>query len=224
MTGVSMFLRRLLFLLPLCVLEILVLQVNFGSIVFSASVIAFLQQWLLWCLFAVTIMVHYVFIERPEWKRNTAKMIAEQGRGDSEVTGLLRDESTPSDVESRYGSASPSKEDVETSVDADVDSEVNVGRSTASEERPFWELLWKDLQQLKFPFELLVATSMFALLKQSIPNLKSLWPASKTLMLAAHPHWNLTLLGTTVIVVVSIITLVLCLRTHTRENSPPGRS
>jgi hypothetical protein len=212
MTGVSMFLRRLLLLWPLFVLEILILQVNFGSFVFSASVITFLQQWALWGLFAVTILVHYVFIERPEWKCDAAETIAEQGHGESEVTGLLQDENAPSDVESRYGSASPGKEDVATSADADVDVEV---------EPSFWELLWKDLRRLKFPFELLVATSMLALLLQSIPNLKSLWPASKTIILAAHPHWYFTLLGTAV---VSIITLVLCLRTHTQENSTAGRS
>jgi flagellar motor protein MotB len=218
-TGVSMFLRCQLFLWPLFVLEILLLQVNFGSYVFSASVITFLQQWILWGLFAVTIMVHYVIIEGPEWKCNAAETIAEQDRGDSEVTGLLRDENTTSDVESRYGSASPSKEGVETSVDADIN--IDVRRVTVSEERPFWELLWKDLQRLKFPFELLVATSMFALLQQSIPNLKDLWPASKTIILAAHPHWYLALLGTAV---VSILTLVVCLRMPTRENSPPGSS
>jgi hypothetical protein len=216
-----MFLRCLLFLWPLFVLEILLLQVNFGSFIFSTSVITLLQQWALWGMFAVTILVHYVFIEQPEWKCNAAETIAEEGLGESEVTGLLRDENTASDVESTYGSASPSKEDVETSVDADVDIEVDVGRFAASEERPFCELLWKDLQQLKFPFELLVATSMFALLLQSIPNLKSLWPASKTIMLAAHPHWYLALLGTAV---VSILTVVVCLRIPTRENSPAGRS
>jgi hypothetical protein len=219
LTGVSMFLRRLLFLWPLFVLEILLLQVNFGSFVFSASVIAFLQQWTLWGLFAVTIPVHYIFIEWPEWKCNAAETIAEQGGGDSEVTGLLRDENTTSDLESRYGSATSSKEDVETSVDADVD--IDVRRSTASEEPPFWELMWKDLQRLKFPFELLVATSMFALLQQSIPNLKSLWPASKAIVLAAHPHCYLALLGTAV---VSILTLVVCLRIPTRGNPPAGRS
>jgi hypothetical protein len=221
-TGVSMFLRRLLFLWPLFVLEILLLQVNFGSFVFSDSVIAFLQQWTLWGLFAVTILVHYIFIEGPEWKCNAVETIAEQGSGDNEDTGLLRDENTTNDLESRYGSASPSKVFVEASVDADADIELDVRQSTASEERPCWELLWIDLQRLKLPFELLVATSMFALLQQSIPNLKSLWPASKTIILAAHPHWYLALLGTAA--VVSILTLVLCLRIPTRENSPAGRS
>jgi hypothetical protein len=106
-------------------------------------------------------------------------------------------------------------------VDSDVDIGSDVRRSTASEDRPFWELLWEALQRLKLPFELLVATSMFALLQQSIPNLKDLWPASKTIILAAHPHWYLALLGTAV---VSILTLVVCLRMPTRENSPPGSS
>jgi hypothetical protein len=108
-------------------------------------------------------------------------------------------------------------------VDSDVDIGSDVRRSTASEDRPFWELLWEALQRLKLPFELLVATSMFALFQQSIPNLKSLWPASKTLILAAHPHWQLAVFGTTV---VSIITLVVvCLRIlPTRENSLAGRS
>jgi hypothetical protein len=167
--------------------------------------------------------VHYIFIEGLEWKCITAKTIVDQRfGGDTEVTGLLRDENTTSDVESKYGSGSCSKEDVETPVDTAVDTELDVRRSTASEERTFWELLWKDLQRLKFPFDLLVATSMLALLQQSIPNMKSLWPASKTIILAAHPLWHLALLATTV---VSILTLlIVCLRIPTRENSLAGRS
>jgi hypothetical protein len=228
-TGFSMFIRRLLVLWPLFVLEILLLRVNLGSTVFSSAVIAFLQQWCLWGLFALALMVHYIFIERLECKCHGTRSKAERGLGrDGELNGLLHDENAVSDVDTKYGSSSAGDAAGETLVDADIDIEVDnrrgrtnskdsvVQRSAISEERPFLQLLWKDWQRLKFPFELLVASSMFALLRQSIPNLLSLWPASRAIILAANPHWHLAVLGTGV---ASILTLAVCLRISARGDS-----
>lgn len=39
-------------------------------------------------------------------------------------------------------------------------------------------------------FEVLMASIMLALLWQSSPITKQLWPASKAILLAAHPHWH----------------------------------
>lgn len=76
-------------------------------------------------------------------------------------------------------------------------------------EHSLWLFLCRDLQRLVFPFELLIATSMFAVLRQSTTSLHRVWPVSKAIVATMHPHWHLAVLGTATC---CILVLVFCVR------------
>jgi hypothetical protein len=50
------------------------------------------------------------------------------------------------------------------------------------------------VRQYQLLFDLLIASCAFAVLRTCLPNVKHLWPISKTIILAAHPHWWLVAL------------------------------
>jgi len=204
--GGLVLLRSFVWLWPLFLLEVLLLRVNFGSRVFTRAIA--LHQWYLWALFAVTLLLlHYVFVER----RQIETIISPQTAGED------LEHATITTAENKTTAAGDTVESIDestallgngatggsTAMTADTSPE-----SETMKERTFWQLLCCDLQRLVFPFELLIATSMFALLRQSITSLERVWPVSKAVVAIMHPHWHLALLGTAA---ACILALVVCI-------------
>ena len=86
----------------------------------------------------------------------------------------------------------------------DVDDKTTIVKG--EDEQGLFATLANDFRTLRLVlvFELLMASVILALLLQSTPIVQWLWPASKSLLLAAHPHW-------TVVVGVSIVAALLVL-------------
>jgi len=72
-------------------------------------------------------------------------------------------------------------------------------------EKSFISLVIEDIKlvRLVLVFEILMASIMLALLRQSTPALRSLWPASRAILLSMYPHWHwiIALSGAVVVLV-----------------------
>ena len=203
------FLRSLGYLFPLFILEFLILRVCFGQGLFSATVLNTLQLWFLWILFPVTLFVHHWFFERHETAPSEIRMV--------EVCSEIESAQLPSSSSSScYGSVNQGS--VASSLPSSLES-VPLTLSSTQEEpattAPRHIAILKYFQQYQWPFDVLIASCAFAVLRTCLPSLRRLWPVSKTIIFASHPHWQLFALCGTLILAVGVG--VVCLRTSRKR-------
>lgn len=217
-SGALVLVRSILWLFPLFVLEVLLLRVNLGSAIFFRAML--LRRWYLWALFAATLLAHYAFVERRRTEETcvSVKTVVE---GDVEYTGThaSEDDATAGHT---YGSTDESTALIDAGLSSTAPTIATIStQSDVIKEPTFRELLWRDLQRLALPFELLMVTSMFALLRQSIPSLQRIWPASQAVLSTIHPHWHLAVLATAA---ACIVTLVICVMLSCHDSCAPSRT
>lgn len=180
------FLSSVARLFPLIILEFLILRVLFGATLFSANILNNFQQWYLWAAFVVSLVSYYWFFERR--KPEIQSMNVMSGGYDVSSYGATTERSVTSCPEAVPLASSTAVDEQETTMHS---------RFTA---------IARYLEQYQLPFDLLVAVCAFAVLRVCFPNMRRLWPLSKTIILAAHPHWwvvavvcsSVLLLGTSV--------------------------
>jgi len=208
--------RRMIVICPLVVMEVLLMWVNAGRWVFVPSVVQMAQSHWLWGLVAVSLATHYTCVARD--RKGDREDDVHSGKGGIEElernNGMVEPLAKGSAVESEYGSLAilvaeaestvkecedpddweptgmdPESEDVALLIFSDDDESVELKR----EEENFLHILLEDIRRcrLRTVFELLMASIILAFLLQSTPLLQKLWPASKTILLAAHPDWRL---------------------------------
>ena len=200
------FSRGVIVLSPLVVMEILLVWVNLGSWVFVPSMVQGARRWWLWLVLALGIVVHHVYFT---FTPSRSTEMDDQQRRNDEARSLLIPTSEEKDGFTDYGTRD---------VDADTDTEffdaeedewisIEAGEDTfhmalstpqdeivfESGDKWFYTLVLEDASRIRLVlvFEFLMASIMLALLRQSTPALQELWPASKTILMAANPHWHL---------------------------------
>ena len=217
--GLYETLRWSISLCPLVVMEILLLWVNAGTKVFSQNVVRWAQSWWLWVILPVTLIAHYCLLcrlKRGSVETEAAGSTENHVESDNE---LVDDESRQrlltqtglSDTFAHYGSRDTyqveepeaehwepieARDDFESTEHllsgSSCDSQAQLTTSKQHQEKGFLALVFEDIARLRLVlvFEVLMASIMLALLRQSAPMLRNLWPASKAVLLSAHPHWH----------------------------------
>ena len=209
--GGLLFVRSFLWIWPLMVLEVLLLHVNLGSRLFASSATV-LHHWYLWAWLGCTLLMHYgLMMERNanQSKRILLSKTAEDGHKHTKIM-------TPFDNAKTEDPAYGTFNEGTALIDHDISCEQEhskIIQDNTVKELSFCEQLGRDLKRLGLPFELLIATSMVALLRHSIPSLLWIWPASKAVLSSIHPHWHLAVLATTA---GCILALLLCIRLSLR--------
>jgi hypothetical protein len=197
------FLSRIARLLPLVVLEFLILRVLFGSALLNTNMLNKLQQWYLWVAFVVSLVSYYWFFERRQ-KPKIPSM--------KEVSG--------EDAVSSYG-ATTEVTVASCPETAPLVASTSVSRQESTIHSRFTAVV-QYFEQFQLPFDLLVAVCAFAVLRVCVPYLGHLWPLSKTIILAAHPHWWIVAVFCSTVVCMG--TCVFCIfsrKKHTRERESP---
>ena len=215
--GILLLARCVLTLSPLFLMESILLQVTFGPSNISPVVVEVFQQRYLWIFFGLSLVLHHLleFEKLPLWK------LFEKPDEDNIERLALIDDSKGSD-KTDYGSHSCASKENNVFFDSELESDCTsytkaTGQIIPTQDTvPFWKLLYKDLDRLVFPFELLTAATMFALLRHSLPNVLLLWPASKAILVETHPHWEVMLV---ILALLSSIVLILSLRFSLRRNA-----
>jgi hypothetical protein len=191
------FLQSFFFRFPLFVLEFLILRVTFGQSLLSVNTLKWLQQWYVWIIVAATLFAHHCFLERQERVPSEIPLV--------QVSVGCDSLSLSSSSASSYGSVA--NKSLPSSLESvSLTSSVGTEERTAPAPRRHVAIL-NYFRQYQLLFDLLIASCAFAVLRTCLPNVKHLWPVSKTIILAAHPHWwlvavvgGIALVGTCVFV------------------------
>lgn len=225
--------RWMLVLYPLVAMEILLVWVNAGSWAFVPSVVEGAQHWWLRGLLAVGIAVHYWnFSESSRSDCSTGQTNYQDSAKNCDsnihhdlnpaerslliLTGTGEEDDGCMD----YG-AREDEDEWESIEEALVETDqerlqhfivapVVRGRNTEivpEREEWFFTLVKEDATRIRLVlvFEVLMASIMLALLRQSTPALQELWPASKAILLAAYPQWHIiAALGAVLVIVIMI--------------------
>jgi signal transduction histidine kinase len=201
------FLQSFFFLFPMFVFEVLILRVIFGQGLLSVGTLKWLRQWYVWIIIAATLFAHHWFFERQERVPSEIPLVQVSLGGDSPQLssssassyGSVTNKSLPSSLESVPLTSSVGSEE----------------RTTPAHRRHVAVLNY--FRQYQLLFDLLIASCAFAVLRTCLPNVKHLWPVSKTIILAAHPYWWIvTVIGGSALVATGVF--VLCARDERRDD------
>lgn len=194
-------LRCVLSLWLLYGLEILIVWAAFGSKVFATEWLAALDNWQWWVLFLLPLGLHWWFLEVPMLQRHTREpdndSTASSDEWDSDEWVKLPATETDALLPTKH---------------VEVGSRARA-ESTAST-RDYWlALLWQDLSKMHVAFEMLLLTCMTGLLIHCLGAARTLWPASKALLLSTRPDWLIPLgIAAAVVGVVGLIVSILVCR------------
>jgi len=230
--GFVVLIRSFVIILALVIMEILLLSILVGIDSVLPVVIPFLRNWYIYFLFSVSIIAHYVFIERNEWSRENKEK--ERNIHDhSEQISLLSNNSFLDIMKPNYGSSNDNTVEKSSQVDnvisaqnifciesldeAEIiddfrkynrklidddnvpledshpdivkikDAKKNIIKSNSQESSHF-QMLWRDIELLIIPFEVLLIMLMVALLRSCFPNLSQLWPTVKPILISKCPE------------------------------------
>lgn len=173
------FLSSVACLFPLIILEFLILRVTFGTSLFTAKMLNELQEWYIWVVFGFSLISYYWLFER----RGAAQSEIQTVR----VISGSESPSWNSNNESSYGTLTTEKSAAYSPETVPLTSTAAPELETTTQSRLATILRYFERYQL--PFDLLIAACAFAVLRICLPNLRRLWPISKTIILAAHPRW-----------------------------------
>lgn len=157
-------LQRTFILMLLFGIEILILWVHLGKVLLSPLPTAGLGKLALWTVFAVMLLVHLWFFELPVPMDN--EVISDEEEQSSETNAK-----EPTEADSLlYANGRRTLSSVA------ADSSIYEGFSFKQE-----------ISKLQIPFEVLVLSGMFALLKHSFSSTRTLWPVVRPLLLSSRP-------------------------------------
>lgn len=211
--GSCELIRRMIIIFPLVIMETLLVWVDAGRWVFVPQVVQIAQSYFLWGLVAASLAIHCACAARGR-KCGREDVVRSDKGGDEAFdpsTGMVAPLIKVDALESGYGSLDVTVGEGESSVeeweDADdwepVEPEPEDAPLVSSDEdrlidlkrkeQSFLQILLEDFRRfrLRLVFELLMASIILSFLLQSIPLLQKLWPASKAILLTAHPDWRL---------------------------------
>jgi len=203
--GSREFFRWMLVLCPLAIMEIIMVWVNAGSWAFRKSIVEVSRHWWLWGVLVVSTCVHHWNFSRTitncvdEYSQSDDKAF----ESDSSVLSLLLNAKKGAE----YGTEEiENVEELDEWVSLQEAVEVSeeqhfrtlqysaaTSKTRTENKRCVFTLAKEDATKVRLllVFEILMASIMLALLRQSTPVLKELWPASKSILLAAYPQWYL---------------------------------
>lgn len=187
---------------PLVIMEFLILRITFGRSLFTAEIFKRLHQWYMWIIFIVSLSAYYWFFERH------AAAHADETKTVEVVSGGDIPSLNPSSSLS-YGAVTDNKSLEASSLESvPLTSSVDTEQQTASTSR--FTAIHAYFEQYQLPFDLLIAACAFAILRVCLPNVKHLWPISKTMILAAHPHWWIAAAACGTVVLIAAGAFCLC--------------
>lgn len=233
--GCRELMRRILFILPLVLLELLFLWINFGRP--SEYVIILSQNIIVRAVIGMSVLLHicYFVLSSPETASQREKIQEATSDVIDPAACRLLLEKNHGDVPTTvvYGTNEPMShvDDDDSLCDASevlemqqlLVSEFEMSPSelaptpstdaTIEKQTHFHIQVWNDWKLLLLPFELVMVSVMFALVRQSVPTMVKLWPSSKALLIASIP--SSFVVGTLVIAILLLLAaLCYC---HTRS-------
>lgn len=177
------FVRCVACLFLLIVLEFLILRVMLGRSLLTTAMLNGLRQWYMWFVLALSLTTYYWFCTRK------VVTVAEAETKTLEVmTGVDDGSSLDPSGASSYGAMMDKSMEASSLESAPLVASIGTEQETAptsclASARRYFE-------QYQLPFDLLIAACAFAILRVSLPNIRHLWPVSKTIIMAnAHLHW-----------------------------------
>lgn len=194
------FLESLVFLFPLVTLEFLILHVLFGGRLFAAGILDGLQQWYIWMILAVCLASYFWVSARPTILREDTKTIEIVSGGENPFLNPTKT--------SRYGAVTESSLGGTANLEsAPLVSDATEQRETSTTCSPSrLRAIHRYIERYQLPFDLLIAACAFTILRVCLPNLRRLWPISKTIIQAAHPHiWIVATCGGALAVLVGVV-------------------
>jgi hypothetical protein len=166
----------------LFMVELLILWVNMGQVMFSPT--EHVRKWLWWILFASILAVYLCFFKLlvpadDRLSSSTSSVSSNEEKHCEELHGV-KDADDPRD---------PSESDSLLSIDLKK-SYSPYSTKGSGPTQPQFSVKY-EICRLQILFEMLVLSCMLALLKHCLPSVQRLWPVSKALLVQARPDWLL---------------------------------
>ena len=187
------------FLFPLMIFEFLILRVTFGQSLLSSDTLSCFRHWYAWIILAKTLFAHHWFFERQETKPSEIPLV--------HVCSVCDSPSLSSSCTSSYGTVTYNS--LPSSLET-VPLTSSEGANERTTQAPRYQVANLNyFRQYQLPFDLLIATCAFAVLRTCLPNMIHLLPVSKTILLAAHPNWRLVAVCSGIVLAITGVFLLL---------------